>query len=569
MGSAKFACVLALLWSIAGCAQGTVYYPPECAAVCTENDYIESLPVENGPTKNLDNRAYVWAIMSMIQTQINLAGLSPPGVARIAGITGACLYEAANLLDQYEYTNIGHGFIQHHAIDRNAFLRDVLDGAGFWALRRMFGQGEKFTDVYWQYQNFAGERIDDCIEIMEEYVNYSDAAIEDRVRAHGFNRIAVVAAGAAVCERVIETYTADGFAPTGSLDGLPEPTGYLPFNIPQRLAGITDCDNEILDPNRWQPLCIPDGPEGFGTDQCMPQVFLYPWAGRFNPFALIAGDETMGDELVGPPPLYGTQEFTDQWEEVLDYSANLDDAQKIVAEYWADGPDTTFPPGHCFKIAADAAIKENLSVQETTRLLHIVGNAVYDAGIASWRTKTTYDLIRPLQMIQCGARGEERIAWRGPYQGVGLINASEWRPYQASNFVTPPFAAYTSGHSTFSAAAAEAMRLFFGSDVYKGPACDRVPEGESLFEPRSDAIPGVSDVPNAGPGSPGYVPAEDVVLCWSTFTEAADQAGISRLMGGIHIKADDTSGQRLGRYVGRVVYDKVTTMRQNGYSLYG
>lgn len=84
----------------------------------------------------------------------------------------------------------------------------------------------------------------------------------------------------------------------------------------------------------------------------------------------------------------------------------MDDAQKIIAEYWADGPDTTFPPGHTFKIAADAAITENLSQKDTARLLMMVGNAVYDAGISCWRTKTTYDLIRPLQMIQCGARGE-------------------------------------------------------------------------------------------------------------------------------------------------------------------
>ena len=84
------------------------------------------------------------------------------------------------------------------------------------------------------------------------------------------------------------------------------------------------------------------------------------------------------------------------------FSANLDDVDKIIAEYWADGPDSTAPPGHFFKIAADAALSENLDVSETARLLFIVGSAVYDAGIASWRTKTTFDLIRPLQMIQCG-----------------------------------------------------------------------------------------------------------------------------------------------------------------------
>lgn len=136
------------------------------------------------------------------------------------------------------------------------------------------------------------------------------------------------------------------------------------------------------------------------------------------------------------------------------------------------------------------------------------------------------------------------------------MNASEWRPYQAYHFVTPPFSAYTSGHSTFSAAAAEVMRLFFGSDRYRGPSCSIVREGESLFEPKSDEKPGVTDIPNTGPGSAGYCPGQDVVLCWKTYSEAADQAGTSRLMGGIHIKADDEAGRILGRSIGAKVFLK-------------
>ena len=153
----------------------------------------------------------------------------------------------------------------------------------------------------------------------------------------------------------------------------------------------------------------------------------------------------------------------------------------------------------------------------------------------------------------------------GPYLGVGTINVSEWRPYQASTFVTPGFSAYVSGHSTFSAAGSEAMRLFFGDDRYRGPSCDRIRRGESLFEPRSSARPGLSDRPNTGPGTSGYVPAEDVVLCWSTFTDASDQSGISRLYGGIHIKADDTAGQELGRRIGRGVFEKARRLNPSPF----
>ena len=151
-------------------------------------------------------------------------------------------------------------------------------------------------------------------------------------------------------------------------------------------------------------------------------------------------------------------------------------------------------------------------------------------------------------------------AWRGPYMGVGPSNISEWIPYQAADFVTPPFAAYTSGHSTFSEAAAVALRLFFGDDTYRGPACFRLPEGESLFEPRSDALPGFSDIPNTGPRTIGYVPREDVVLCWDRYSEASDQSGVSRFLGGIHVRADDVSGQSLGRDVAEDVYARIVTL---------
>ena len=336
----------------------------------------------------------------------------------------------------------------------------------------------------------------------------------------------------------------------------------------------------MVDSTHWQPLCVPMGAADFGTPNCVPQTFLYPWAGQYAPYALQAGDENMGFELIQPPPAAGTPDFREQWEQVLQcvtslddalcslcfvlcrISGELDDGRKIVAEYWADGPETTQPAGHFWKIAADAARSEQLSPAETARLLSLIGNALYDAGIASWRTKTSFDFCRPLQMIQCGAyRGQIRRAWKGPYEGVGSVNVSEWRPYQATDFVTPAFAAYTSGHSTFSAAAAEALRLFFGDDIYRGPSCDRILEGESLFEPRSDAIPGVTNVPNRGPDTAGYVPAEDVVLCWETFSAASEQSGESRLYGGIHIKADDVAGQDLGRRIGGAVFKKANRLR--------
>jgi hypothetical protein len=86
---------------------------------------------------------------------------------------------------------------------------------------------------------------------------------------------------------------------------------------------------------------------------------------------------------------------------VLNASANLGDIDKSIAEFWADGPDTTAPPGHWFKIAADAAAAVVLDLQSTVQLLFATGNAVMDAGIGSWSAKLMYSGARPITMIQC------------------------------------------------------------------------------------------------------------------------------------------------------------------------
>lgn len=133
------------------------------------------------------------------------------------------------------------------------------------------------------------------------------------------------------------------------------------------------------------------------------------------------GDETTGDRLVPPPPAIGSAENIAEYEQLIrqasiafwifaelrfSFSGTLDDVLKIVTEYWLDSPDLLTPAGHHFLISADAALYENLGAKETAQLLFIVGNAVSDAAIASWRAKTTYDYSRPLQMIQCGAAGQ-------------------------------------------------------------------------------------------------------------------------------------------------------------------
>ncbi len=115
--------------------------------------------------------------------------------------------------------------------------------------------------------------------------------------------------------------------------------------------------------------------------------------------------------------------------------------------------------------------------------------------------------------------------------GVDWIRAVEWVPYQLSTFVTPSFAGYVSGHSTFSRAAAEVLTEMTGSAYFPGGLGTwTVPAGSLEFE---------------------LGPSVDVPLAWATYYDAADQAGLSRLYGGIHVEADDLRGRVMGAQCGR------------------
>jgi hypothetical protein len=129
-------------------------------------------------------------------------------------------------------------------------------------------------------------------------------------------------------------------------------------------------------------------------------------------------------------------------------------------------------------------------------------------------------------------------SWRGfpkdpakDTSGVGWIRAVDWVPYQRSTFVTPAFAGYVSGHSTFSRAAAEVMTSFTGSEYFPGGLSEWTTHVGELKHEKG--------------------PTTDVTLQWATYFDAADQAGISRLFMGIHIGVDDIEGRKIGAACGK------------------
>lgn len=280
------------------------------------------------------------------------------------------------------------------------------------------------------------------------------------------------------------------------------------------------------------------------------------------------------------------------------YEPNLvlrGDYTRVLAEFWADGPDSETPPGHWFTILNEIndhpmMEKKFMGVGEVLDDLEwdvkaylALGGTMHDVAVSVWGIKGWYDYIRPISAIRGMAEkgqssdlslpnfnpqglplipgyielveegdllaggfdeniGKVKLkAWRGPgfvpnpiidEAGVDWILAENWWPYQRPTFVTPPFAAYVSGHSTFSRAAAEVLTAFTGDEYFPG--------GLGIFPAFQDNFL----VFEKGP-------SEYIRLEWATYRDAADQCSLSRIWGGIHPPIDDLRGRVIGTIIGQ------------------
>jgi hypothetical protein len=270
------------------------------------------------------------------------------------------------------------------------------------------------------------------------------------------------------------------------------------------------------------------------------------------------------------------------------------DFARVLAEFWADGPSSETPPGH-WNVIANTVADDSRTVKRIGGTGPVVDNlewdvkvyvalnaALHDAACAAWSLKRYYDGWRPISVIRyLGGNGQssdlqlpsfstnglplipdlielvttESVAsgrhvkltpgkiavraWPGQpddpvkqASGVAWIHAENWMPYQRRTFVTPAFPGYISGHSTFSRAAAEVLTAITGSPYFPG-GLGNLTVSRLTFE--------------AGPAKP-------VALQWASYYDAADQAGLSRIWGGIHPPVDDTTGRKIGSQVGQQVW---------------
>lgn len=184
-------------------------------------------------------------------------------------------------------------------------------------------------------------------------------------------------------------------------------------------------------------------------------------------------------------------------------------------------------------------------------MFYALGGALLDAGIAVWDAKLHYDFVRPVSAIRHVFADEDLEGWQGPRRGLTSIRGEAWRPYQALDHITPPFPEYTSGHSGFSHAAAEALAEFTGTDrFYDG----RTVIGEDVAVSDGTELLGTHRVrPGGLRFEPG--PSTAVELRWDTLSAAAEESARSRIYGGIHILDGDLRARTMGREAGRLALD--------------
>ena len=240
-----------------------------------------------------------------------------------------------------------------------------------------------------------------------------------------------------------------------------------------------------------------------------------------RPFSLASGNEFRP----APPPAVGSTEYAAAVDEAMRMggfqSIERTAEQTEIALFWADGGGTATPPGHWNSIATDVTLSQGTGLLETARTFALLNIAMADAGIASWDAKYHYDVWRPIDAIR-QADSDSNATTVGDPSWIPLLK-------------TPPFPAYTSGHSTFSGAASAVLTSLFGDNV--------------AFASQSDGHLAAEQRP--------LDPSQIVTRHFASFKQAAEEAGMSRIYGGIHFRFDNTAGISLGDQVGTAVIERL------------
>jgi hypothetical protein len=330
------------------------------------------------------------------------------------------------------------------------------------------------------------------------------------------------------------TDTAASLTPAGYTIATYEAMINAVTNVTARNAGIawgTQIGQAYLalranDGSAAAQFTIPDGtlPGEWRPTSTTPA--LLPGWGNVKPFSMISGDQFR----LHPPPKVTSNAYTFEFETTKKYGVKTgslrNDKQSEIAFFWADGGGTETPPGHWMRIAAETGTARSLNLNDSGRLLALVGMSVADAGIAAWDAKYVYDYWRPVTaIVNAATDGNDDT----------LADAS-WTPLIG----TPPFPEYTSGHSTFSRSSATILENFFAA----APVTSFSVTTDFKFSGGNGSV----FTPARADGT-GLAP-----LTYTSFSAAADDAGISRIYGGIHFASGNIAGQAAGYSVAKQVF---------------
>lgn len=443
------------------------------------------------------NRAYQWGKISLECTANDTENFKPrPTVtSRILGLTWIAIFDAWSCYDKQAipfYLTAGERRPSSEYTLNNKEI--AISYAAYRAMREYY-----FSDSIFLKK-----------KMMEFGLDPDDDSL-DPTTAIGIGNLAAKA--------VIEARRNDGSNQLGTIanssgDRYSDYTGYRPINSEDKLNDI----------NRWQPKYFSDGKGGKFVPSC-----LTPHWSKVEPIAL----DSASQFRPGPPPMVGSEQLKTEVKEVIDLQSNLTDEQKALVEFMRDGPRSVQQAGHWLIFAQNVSVRDKHSLDEDVKMYALVELAAMDAFIAAWDTKMYYDFARPYALVHNYYQGQMIKAWGGPDKGMVQLNGKEWRPYSPETFLCPPFPSYVSGHSCVSGACAEVLKFFTGSDS---------------FALEVKLVPGALTEPD-------HV-GDTVTLKFPTFTQAADMAGWSRVLGGYHIQADNVEGLRLGRRVAGEAWKK-------------
>ena len=456
--------------------------------------------------------------------EVRAGRLGPPIVARALAIAHTCMYDAWAAYDQYAVstTDLG-GTRRRPPGERNDVNKaEAISFAAYRCLVNLFADRILFPAT-------GADAAARLVAVMHSHL-YDPANVStDITTPAGIGNVAAQA--------VIDARSGDGSNQYGDLHpgAYSDYTGYTPSNAPMAYCTplMSVCEPLDIDAQkRWQPLIGPPPEGGSGPTQ----TFIAPHWEKVTPFALISAKQ-FNNIVPRPDVIKNPDHYEQNVDEILQYSAALNADSKLIVEYWADGPASELPPGHWGLFAQSVSQRDQHTIDQDVKMFFAMHNASFDAGIVAWYFKRTHDGVRPITAIRYLKQGQTVLAWGGPGRPTESIPGEKWMPYNPGSNLTPAFPGYISGHSTFSSASATVLKLFTGRDDF-GFATE---------------IP-----PNFGRVEPG-IPAVPTTISFATFSEAAQQAGLSRLYGGIHFSDDNTIGQVVGALIGQQAWNKAQT----------